>query len=180
MALAGGILLAGAVLCWVGLRLPVRIAAAAVVLGLCAFGGPAVARQARFRTEAPVLENMALIAVKEEVFRARAMRDLDGDARGEYGSLYDLSRTRPPLVHENLGVAEEYGYRFYVVLGQMVNESESSFYAYAVPRHYGVTGRRAMYVDETGVVRIGDAGPTPVITRELGRSLTPVDLTGAP
>ena len=176
LAIAAGALCAAVPLAWSGLRPPTRGILAVALFGMWAFGVPALAHGARVRSEAPVIQNMYVIAMKQDMFRAYALRDNDGDGRGEYGPLFDLSRTRPPLVHESLGVGEEFGYRFSVILPPKIDDSELAYFAFAVPDRYGVTGRRAFYVDETGVVRIGDLGPQPVLTRELGLSLPPVDL----
>lgn len=176
LALAAGAVCAALPLSWSGLRLPTRGILAAALFGMWTFGVPALAHEARVRSEAPVIQNMYLIAMKQDMFRVHALRDQDADGRGEYGPLFDLSRTRPPLVHEALGAGDEFGYRFSVILPPKVDDGELTYFAYAVPDRYGVTGRRALYVDETGVVRIGDLGPQPVLTRELGMGLPPVDL----
>ena len=174
--IAAGAVMAACVLCWVGMRLPVRIAAAVTLFGFTAFGMPALAGRARAETEGPVIVNMALIAQKQELFREQRNLDRDQDGLGEYGGLIDLERTRPPLIHEALGAGQQFGYRFYIILGRTIDQSERGYFAFAVPHHYGVTGRRTVYVDETGVVRVGAAGPTPVLTRELGRSLAPAEV----
>ncbi len=168
-------LLALGTLAWVGVRLPVRLVVATALLVCGGLVVPALARHGRTQAEAPVIANMALIARQQERFRTDRVLDRDADGRGEYGRLLDLERTRPPLIHENLGAGQEYGYRFYIVLGQTIDQSERTYFAFAVPAHYGVTGRRTVFVDETGVVRIGEAGPTPTITRAAGQHLSPVE-----
>lgn len=175
LAVSIGALLGMAVLLWTGLGLPQRGGLAAILFVTVGAGLPALAARARTRAETPVLRNLALIAAKEELFRASHILDRDGDGRGEYGPLYGLYRTRPPLIHDSLAAATEYGYRYYVILGKTIDENESSYFAYAVPESYGVTGRRAMYVDETGIIRVGDAGSAGVVTREFGQSWAQVD-----
>ena len=65
------------------------------------------------------------------------------------------------------------------VLDRAPDENEQQYYAYAVPERYGVTGRRTVYVDESQVVRIADAGPTALVTREQGLRWAAAPLTFA-
>lgn len=159
-----------------GFPLAVRLALGAALLGTVGWAIPALGRQARDRAEAPVIQDLYLIALKQRELRDARVLDADEDGRGEYGSLWDMYRTRPPLVNDLLGTGQEFGYLYTVVLGPTADDRETRFHAYAVPSSFGVTGRRAAFVDETGVVRIGDPGPVSFVSREQGRSwpATPV------
>lgn len=158
----------------------VRVALAVTLLLGTSLGVPALARQARDRAEGPVLQNLYLIAIKQEEYRAAVIWDTDGDRKGEYASLQRLYRTRPPLINDALAAGTEYGYVYNIELAPDADTNEQQFYAYAVPVRYGVTGRRSVYVDESGIVRVRDAGPVTNVTRAMGQTWEAVSVPGVP
>jgi len=158
LVLGAGACVAALAILLVGLRWYVRVGLAIVFFALVAFVGPALARQSRDRAEAAVLKNVALIAAKEHQFREARILDADRDGVGEYGTLADLYRTRPPLIGPDLAGQQQFGYWFQVYLRAEVDDRETTFYVIAIPQAYAVTGRRCFVADAGGVIRAKDAG----------------------
>jgi hypothetical protein len=73
---------------------------------------------------------------------------------GDYGTIAELGEQK--LIDYVLAEGHRYGYLFKVRREKRSTESPSSLEIVAIPRTYGVTGRRSFYIDETGVIRAAD------------------------
>jgi len=74
--------------------------------------------------------------------------------QGDYGTIEELGEQG--LIDYVLREGHRYGYLFKVRLEKRSSESQPSLQIVAIPRTYGVTGRRSFYIDETGVIRAAD------------------------
>jgi hypothetical protein len=75
---------------------------------------------------------------------------------GQYGFLQQLHGAG--LINWVLGSGSNHGYNFTI---QFLSGPPATFEIWAVPREYGVTGRRSFYVNQTGVLRGADHGGQP-------------------
>lgn len=73
---------------------------------------------------------------------------------GNYGTIEELGEQK--LIDYVLAEGHRYGYLFKVRRELRSTESQPSLQIVAIPRTYGVTGRRSFYIDETGVIRAAD------------------------
>lgn len=89
----------------------------------------------------------AAINELRRVFRAQAAYR-ENQGQGSYGTLEQLIKARLLSASD----AQQQGYRI------EINASGTHFQATATPQFYGQTGQFSYFIDETGVVRGGDAG----------------------
>jgi hypothetical protein len=73
---------------------------------------------------------------------------------GEYGTLEQLEKQR--LLNKDQIASVQDGYLFEVTVQKSRPNSPATYSIYAVPQSYGVSGRRAFYIDHTGVLRGAD------------------------
>lgn len=73
---------------------------------------------------------------------------------GEYGTLELLEKQR--LLNKDQIASTQDGYLFEVTVQKSRPDSPATYTIHAVPQSYGVSGRRAFYIDHTGVLRGAD------------------------
>lgn len=73
---------------------------------------------------------------------------------GDYGTISELGEQH--LIDYVLAEGHRYGYLFQVRPEKHSSESRASLVIVAIPRTYGVTGRRSFYLNESGVIRAVD------------------------
>jgi hypothetical protein len=73
---------------------------------------------------------------------------------GEYGTLEQLEKQR--LLNKDQTASTQEGYLFEVTVQKGRSDSPATYNIRAVPQSYGVSGRRAFYIDHTGVLRGAD------------------------
>ena len=120
--------------------------------------GKLVAQSEGLRTsEEKSLASLLALREAEEEFRARGIRDRDGDGLAEYGTLSDLAAAS--LLPKGLtlaggtGEAEASGYLFRADLPPQANLAERLWAGYAWPKEYGATGVNAFWIRPKGPPR---------------------------
>lgn len=118
------------------------------------FRSPADAgRSSRYRRNLIRYNEAWAIKTLQTLFSAEATYQ-STVGNGNYGTLEDLVREK--LISRVLGEGHRYGYVFRIRIEKRASGSPAVLAIAAVPRHYGRTGRRSFYVDETGVVVAAD------------------------
>lgn len=97
--------------------------------------------------EAGAIASLRTLSSAEATYQSTA-------GNGEYGTIEELGEQK--LIDYVLAEGHRYGYLFKVRREKRSTESQSSLEIFAIPRTYGVTGRRSFYIDETGVIRAAD------------------------
>ncbi|MFH1024981.1 MAG: hypothetical protein V1809_16495 [Planctomycetota bacterium] len=118
--------------------------------------------------------NLGTIRSAQGMFKEMRLKDVDGDGEGEFGSMSELAGAQPPLIDAALASGYKQGYRYRIELAGDPRTDENEWWACATPFRYGVTECLAMYVDESGIIRVNDIGGRRIRTREEGLSLPPV------
>ncbi len=158
----------------------------AIIVIVIAIATPIYIRQRMVANESATISAMRTLATAEFAFRSSNIKDFNGDGDGDYGTIRELFLVPGPretaFIDSTLATGERYGYQYQAVItigstgggGEGEDEDEGAesavpqFQIYAEPIIRNVTGRRAFYVDDSGVIRYENNGS------RASRNSTPV------
>ncbi|MDF1662169.1 MAG: hypothetical protein P1V97_10375 [Planctomycetota bacterium] len=113
--------------------------------------------------ELAAIESLKLLKRAQKSFREE---DKDGDGTLNYGSLKALYKTG--LIDRLLGEGTRMGFVFKLLLGSAGDKKGEYLYSLtATPVKQGVSGARAFYLDQTGVIRVSAKGPATAKSKAL-------------
>lgn len=122
---------------------------------LAAIAVPILLRQRITANEGAAVGAMRTIVTSEAMFREQDIRDDDGNADGDYGTLSELGDpgSGQPFIDAALAGAQKAGYLFSIEVFPGDSTNTPRFSAFAFPIAYNRTGNRNFYADQEGVIR---------------------------
>lgn len=131
----------------------------AIIAIIAAIAIPNLLRSRISANEAGAIGAMRTLSTAQQSYQSGAILDADADGIGEYAAaIGDLLAPAqgPAFIDPQLGAGSKSGYTF--VTAAVAANPETSFTANGTPANVGVSGQRAFFVDESGVIRFDITG----------------------